>query len=104
MNPFEEDIITNNTDNLKLDNIIEVWVEDRGRKADTYISGLPLSKEELFSHLKTIKKNKGCNGSIKDVVKEDGLSTLMIHIQGNQKDYLKEYFNSLGYNNIKLKG
>ena len=104
MNPFEEDIITNNTDNLKLYNIIEVWVEDRGRKTDTFISGLPLSKEELNSHLKTIKRSKGCNGSIKEVIKEDGVNTLMLHIQGNKKDYLKEYFNGIGYNNIKLKG
>ena len=54
--------------------------------------------------LKKIKRAKGCNGSIKESIDESGNNGLLVHIQGNQKDYLKEYFNKIGYSNIKLKG
>ena len=103
MNPFEN-IEEKNTYIPKVENVIEVWIEDRGRKSDTYVSGLPLTKEELSEHLKKIKKAKGCNGSIKESIDENGNNSLLFHIQGNQKDYLKEYFNKIGYSNIKLKG
>lgn len=103
MNPFEN-IEEKNTYIPKVENIIEIWGEDRGRKSDTYISGLNLSKEDMFEHLKKIKKSKGCNGSIKESIDENGVNGLIIHLQGNQKEYLKEYFNKIGYNNIKLKG
>ena len=103
MNPFEN-IEEKNTYIPKLDKVIEIWAEDRGRKSDTFISGLPLTKDELLLHLKNIKKSKGCNGSVKELVDENGINGLLLHIQGNQKDYLKEYFNKIGYSNIKLKG
>ncbi len=103
MNPFES-IDEKNTYIPKVENQIEIWSEDRGRKSDTYISGLNLSKEELTEHLKKIKKSKGCNGSIAESIDENGTNKQLIHIQGNQKEYLKEYFNKIGYSNIKLKG
>jgi translation initiation factor 1 (eIF-1/SUI1) len=103
INPFEN-IEEKNTYIPKINNVIEIWSEDRGRKSDTYISGLPLTKDELTIHLKNIKKSKGCNGSIKELIDENDSTGLLLHIQGNQKDYLKEYFNKIGYNNIKLKG
>lgn len=103
MNPFEN-IKEKNTYIPQEEKVIEVWNEERGRKSDTYISGLPLTKEELAEHLKKIKKTKGCNGSVKESINENSDTVLLLHIQGNQKDYLKEYFNKLGYNNIKLKG
>jgi len=103
MNPFEN-IEEKNTYIPKVDNVIEIWSEDRGRKADTFISGLPLTKDELSLHLKNIKKSKGCNGSVKELIDENDNTGLLLHIQGNQKDYLKEYFNKIGYSNIKLKG
>ena len=109
MNPFDEDMnpfenaIDKETSILKTDNIV-IWMEDRGKKADTFISGLPMTKEELSIHLKTIKKNKGSNGSIKEFINENGNSSLIIHVQGNQKEYLKQYFANIGYNDIKIKG
>jgi translation initiation factor 1 (eIF-1/SUI1) len=103
MNPFESNIEIN-TYIPKLDTVIEIWNECRGRKSDTFISGLPLEEQELLDHLKTIKKRKGCNGSVKELLGEDGTTSLIIQVQGNQKDYLKEYFINLGFNNIKLKG
>jgi len=103
MNPFDNEV-SNETYVLKSDTNIVIWMEDRGKKADTFISGLPMSKEELCIHLKTIKKNKGSNGSIKEFINENGNSSLIIHIQGNQKEYLKQYFTNIGYNDIKIKG
>ena len=44
--------------NIKSSNIIEIWVEERGRKADTYIYGWNLDKDTLNNHLKIIKKKK----------------------------------------------
>ena len=103
MNPFESNIEVN-TYIPKLDTDIEIWNESRGRKSDTFISGLPLEQQELLDHVKIIKKKKGCNGSVKELLGEDGTTSLIIQLQGNQKDYLKEYFINLGFNNIKLKG
>jgi translation initiation factor 1 (eIF-1/SUI1) len=103
MNPFESNIEIN-TYIPKLDQIIEIWTEDRGRKSDTFISGLPLNQEELLNHLKVIKKKKGCNGTVKELLGDDGTTSLIIQLQGKQKEYLKEYFINIGFNNIKLKG
>lgn len=103
MNPFESNIEIN-TYIPKLDQIIEIWTEDRGRKSDTFISGLPLNQEELLNHIKIIKKKKGCNGTVKELLGDDGTTSLIIQLQGNQKEYLKEYFINIGFNNIKLKG
>jgi len=103
MNPFESNIEIN-TYIPRVDTIIEVWTEDRGRKFDTFISGLPLKEDELLDHLKIIKKKKGCNGTVKELIGEDGTTSLIIQVQGNQKEYLKDYFNNIGFTNIKLKG
>ena len=90
-----------NNNNL---NIIEIWVEERGRKADTYIYGWDIDDETLKSHLKTIKKKKGCNGSIKEIVKETGLIKVM-QLQGNVKDFVISYLkeNDISEDNIKIK-
>ena len=103
MNPFEDNIETN-TYIPKLNTIIEIWNEERNRKSDTFISGLELNKEELLNHLKIIKKKRGCNGSVKDLLDDEGKTSLIIQLQGNQKEYLKEYFNNIGFSNIKFKG
>lgn len=109
MNPFNDDI-DNNDDNdksmfiLNKDNLIEIWNDTRGRKSDTYISGLPLKKEELLLHLKCIKKTKGCNGSIKETLDENNNNSYLFHIQGNHTSFLIKYFKENGFNTIKLKG
>ena len=104
----------NNTDNtetidlLKESQDVELWVNERGRKFDTYISYLPYTKSELDLHLKNLKKKLGCGGSVQSSkdFEEDELipEYFRIHIQGKQKDYIKEYFIKLGIKNIRVKG
>ena len=111
INPFDDNNTTNpfETSNDSESNVesmllnIEIWVGDRGKKYDTYISGLPYNKNELLDHLKILKKNKGCNGSVK-LTNKDDIDQYVLHLQGNHKEYLKEYFTKLGINNIKVKG
>jgi translation initiation factor 1 (eIF-1/SUI1) len=102
-NPFENDEQKNSYIPQIEDDIV-IWIEQRGRKSDTFISGLPLTKDQLLDHLKNIKKKKGCNGSVKEIIDDNGITKLVIHTQGNLKAFINEYFNTLGYTNIKLKG
>jgi translation initiation factor 1 (eIF-1/SUI1) len=102
MNPFENTIESSNNNFLKDNNLIEIWSQERGRKIDTFISGLPYTVAELNMFLKEIKKKKACNGSIKEITKADG-TYMCIHVQGNLKEFLKDYFRNLGIENIKLK-
>lgn len=88
---------------LKDNNDIEIWIENRGRKTDTYMSGLPYDDITLKEHVKIIKKKKGCNGTIKFIEKENE-KIKVLHLQGNQKNMLLEYFTNIGLENIKLKG
>ncbi len=117
MNPFSDepdepeeiDPLSNViNDLLKEDKNIELWVVDRGKKCDTYISHLPYSEEELHVHLKFLKKKLGCGGSVqnsKDFETEEFVQPYFrIHIQGNKKTYIKDYFTQLGIKNIKVKG
>ena len=85
-------------------NIIHIWIEERGRKADTYIHGWDIDEDALKSHLKTIKKKKGCNGSIKDIIKETG-SIKVMQLQGNVKDFVISYLkeNGVSEDDIKIK-
>jgi len=108
------DPFSNNNDNtetldlLKENQDVELWVSERGRKFDTYISYLPYTKSELDLHLKNLKKKLGCGGSIqssKDFEPDELIPEYFrIHIQGKQKDYIKEYFIKLGIKNIRVKG
>jgi len=41
-----------------ISNNIEIWIEERGRKSDTYISGWNIDEDTLKYHLKIIKKKK----------------------------------------------
>lgn len=63
MNPFTDYAINSTKDDLT-DPII-VSVTQNGRKHNTYINGWNAELSELKQYLATIKKNKGCNGSIK---------------------------------------
>ena len=83
---------------------IEIWVEERGKKADTYIYGWNIDEDILKTHLKTIKKKKGCNGSIKEIVKEIGPIKVM-QLQGNIKDFIISYLkeNGIHEDSIKIK-
>lgn len=104
MNPFEEN---ESEDNFLLNSssIIEIWIEERGRKADTYISGLPFNDNTIKEHLKVIKKKYGCNGSIKMLTKETG-NIKVFHVQGNHKLNLISYLLDIGIDkdSIIIKG
>jgi translation initiation factor 1 (eIF-1/SUI1) len=97
-NVFEDELI--NTTN------IELWVEVNGRKKNTYILGWELDKSELKDHLRTIKKKKGCNGTIKNIKTEEHGEVSVLQLQGNHMDYVKEYIINTGISsdNIKTKG
>lgn len=83
---------------------IEIWYEDRGKKCDTFVHGWNISDNELKEHLKIIKKKRGCNGSIKEIVKETG-KIKVLHLQGNNVDYIYDYLiqNNIDKDNIKIK-
>jgi translation initiation factor 1 (eIF-1/SUI1) len=101
MNPFNE--ITNNNI-IEKEQHIEIWVESIGKKRCTFISGLELSDDIMKEHLKNIKRNIGCNGTIKNNG-PDKIKVLML--QGNQIDYINKYIcDIIGIpkNNITLKG
>jgi translation initiation factor 1 (eIF-1/SUI1) len=125
MNPFE-DFLDNNT-NLNLEskpNFINIWIEIFGRKKKTYISGWNISDEQLKEHLKTIKTQRGCNGTIGTIKEKENphevihlkcdksisSSTLqlikVIELQGDHSKYIKDFLikNKVDPNNIYIKG
>ena len=95
MNPFENEEIIYEPNNINL----ELWVENAGRRINTYLSGWNISEDELKEHLKIIKKKKGCNGS----VKQNEQNNMIFHLQGDHKVFLISYLKLLGIENIKLK-
>ncbi len=108
LDPFSNSTSDNLDNLLKENEDIELWVGERGRKYDTYISHLPYSEAELASHLKNLKKKLGCGGSIqhsKSFEPDESINGYFrIHIQGNHKNYVYEYFTKQGIKNIKIKG
>ncbi len=105
MDPFA-DIKNEFEDELLQDNLIELWVEVNGRKKNTYILGWKLPTSELKEHLRTIKKKRGCNGTIKDMTTEEYGNVSVLQLQGNHTDYVKEYIINTGIDgdNIRIKG
>jgi hypothetical protein len=47
MNPFED--YTNNTNTDATESVIYVWVEQYGRKHNTYVSGWNISEVDILS-------------------------------------------------------
>ena len=64
MNPFEE--IEKHVP-IKETMKIEIWVEEAGRKCNTFVSGWDLPDAELKKHLKDLKIKCNCNGTIKEL-------------------------------------
>jgi translation initiation factor 1 (eIF-1/SUI1) len=94
MNPFEKD--TDNTITNKSimsnDRSIEIWVETKGRKKNTYVSEWNLSLEQLKDHLKIIKKKNGCNGTIKEDPDDvSGQIRYILQLQGDHIDFIHNY-------------
>jgi translation initiation factor 1 (eIF-1/SUI1) len=100
MNPFEE---FNNDTNLIKEIKIEIWVDQNGRKKNTYISGWDIPNDQLKEHLKIIKKKNGCNGTIKTLTNNVETITVM-QFQGDQVEFIKEYLVSQNISNIRVKG
>ena len=90
----KNDIITDNNCNL------EIIVESRGRKKNTYLTGWLNDKDKLKEHLKKLKRKIGCNGSVKKMNKED--NKFIFHLQGDRKDLLFEYLTNSKDNNDKV--
>ena len=91
MNPFEE--TQENT--IKKDFNIDLWLEVQGRKKSTYISGWDIELKDLTKHLKIIKKKKGCNGTIKDILNENNDKIQVILLQGDHLTYITEYLSEI---------
>lgn len=114
MNPFEEEQNTfeeeqnpfeNNQNNNTLinSNNVEIWLEKtKGRRQNTYISGLNLEKEELKKHLQILKKKHGCNGTLK-VITEDEKNIEVIHLQGDNIDNIQNYLKAINITNITIR-
>ena len=97
-NEFEDELLNNST--------IDIWVEVNGRKKNTYIYGLELELGELKEHLRTIKKKKGCNGTIKNITHDEYGIVSVLQLQGNHAEYVKTYIMNTGIDNdnIRIKG
>lgn len=81
---MDYDIFNDIENELKLtDNNIHITVISQGRKKNTYIKGLDLPQKELLEHLQNFKKSFCCNGSLKNNI---------IHLQGDHKQKVDEYF------------
>ena len=86
-NPFDEIIENSNFEN---DTNIEIWVEQNGRKKNTYVSGWNISNDELKEHLKYIKKKSACNGSIKEIKRNEN-NIKVLQLQGEHLVFLNNY-------------
>jgi len=107
MDDFKTDFIKNEFEEELLNNtIIDIWVEVNGRKKNTYIHGWELELNELKDHLRTIKKKKGCNGTIKKITNDEYCTVSVLQLQGNHAEYVKTYIVNTGIDddNIRIKG
>jgi translation initiation factor 1 (eIF-1/SUI1) len=107
MDDFKTDFIKNEFENELLNtSTIDIWVEVNGRKKNTYIYGWELDMSELKDHLRTIKKKKGCNGTIKNITNDDYGTVSVLQLQGNHAEYVKTYIVNTGVksDNIRIKG
>jgi translation initiation factor SUI1 len=101
MDPFENF----NNDIIFKEFNIEIWIEQNGRKKNTYISGWSISNDELKMHLKIIKKKNGCNGTIK-ILTNNTETVQVMQFQGDQLEFIKNYIINQGVSekNIRIKG
>ena len=99
-NPFNNN--DNSFNNNFIDEKIEIWIEQFGKKKNTYISGWKLSDKELKEHVRIFKKSHGCNGTLK--MNDDNIKVVMF--QGDHIDSVLNYLEKLDIdvNNINIKG
>lgn len=104
VNPFED--CTNNSTNDTLEKPINIWVTQSGRKHNTYVSGWNIDDAVIKEHHKTMKKTKGCNGSIKDMEVDGDSTERVMQLQGDHADYVKKFIINTGIDpsRIYIKG
>jgi translation initiation factor SUI1 len=100
MNPFED--YTNSTNIETTETPIYIWVEQSGRKYNTYVSGWNIDNDTIKEHLKTIKRKNGCNGSIKDMEVNGNSIERVIQLQGDHVDYVKQFIITTGINESQI--
>ena len=105
VNPFESD--NNMTQDVSVDNNykIEIWVEHKGRKCITFISGWNIEDMLLTEHVKFIKKKNACNGSFKTIT-ESNKTFKLIQFQGDHVQFMSAFLKDKGVMEefIKIKG
>ena len=92
MNPFED--TEESTMPILKSTLIQIWITTQGRKKNTYVKGWMLPENELLTHIKTLKKRYGCNGTFKRPVKDSNGKIVVeqfIQFQGNQADNVYNY-------------
>lgn len=104
MNPFED--YNNNTNTDTTGKPIYIWIEQSGRKQNTYVSGWDIDDKTIKDHLKTIKRKNGCNGSIKEMEVNGNSVERVMQLQGDHADYVKKFITETGMDesSIYIKG
>lgn len=104
MNPFND--INNRKATASTGSTISIWVENYGRKHNTFISGWEITPEEMKEHLKTIKKKNGCNGTIKDMEVDGTTVESVMQLQGDHAEYVKTFIIGTGVpeSSVYIKG
>ena len=81
---------------------INLFCEKRGNKSNTYIAGWLITEEEMKKHLKNLKKECACNGSIKTIL-YDSIETKVLHLQGNHISAVTNYLKVRNVTNVNIK-
>ena len=102
-NPLDDEIIEPKFEEPKY---ITIWLEQIGRKKNTFCVNWNIKDDELKEHLSKIKKINGCGGSIKKLENDNGKSVNGIHIQGDLVEFMKSYLIKQGVDSklINIRG
>lgn len=100
MDPFN-DVNENEINEFEERSEITIWKERKRGKFNTYFSGWNESIDEIKIKIKEFKKQKGCNGSVKEI---DGVK--IVHFQGDKVDEIIEFLkkNDISSDQINIKG
>ena len=101
-NPFNNNDNQFNINNNFIDEKMEIWIEQFGKKKNTYLSGWKLPDKELKEHIKIFKRNHGCNGTLK--INDDNIKVIMF--QGDHINNIISYLEKIDIDvkNINIKG
>ncbi len=80
------------------DKFIEILVKKNGKKTNTYISNWDIDETTLKHHLKILKKQNGCGGSITTINSENGEDIQVLHLQGERSEMMVSYLLDIGIN------